>query len=95
MLERGDILRLIALESGRKKDGGSWYKATFRKRSSSGKLAVETFWLLADVGARMIQLDLIEDVDVCVTLGFNEYLKPEITAVEPVGDTTFDLGGTS
>lgn len=75
-------IKLVCLTSGNKKDGsGKWFKATFLGHDKDGAPIKNDFFIDADVGERMINDGIVEDVVVNVEMGFDDYLRPSVTNV--------------
>ena len=80
--------KLICLISGTKKNGrGKWYKASLLGHNDEGMPITADFFLPEEVGEKLIKDKLIEDVDVDVTLGFDNYLRPTITGMSRVSSS--------
>lgn len=86
------IVRLVALTMGKKKDGGNWYKSTFKSKNSNGFPIVQDYFLPESVGEAAIKNGLIEDVDVNVDFGFDDYMRIGITSITKA-TTTKTTGG--
>ena len=67
-------VRLIALVSGNKKNGGMWYKATLKANKADGTPIVNDFFLSETAGKEAIKQNLIEDVDVELDFDFDDFL---------------------
>lgn len=81
-------LRLVALMTGVKKDGGAWYKATFKGKTKDGKLILKDFWLSSEIGAATVSAGLLEDIDVFVECDMDERLNPQISRISALTKTT-------
>lgn len=72
-------LILVGCQSGQKKDGsGTWNRVSLR--SASGGIPKEFF--VSDRVARIIREENLDMQEVLVTLGFDDYLRPEIVSIE-------------
>ena len=87
--------RLVALTVGEKKTGGKWYKATLKVRNSKGIPQVQDFFLSPEVGASAERAGLIEDVDVNIDLGFDDYMRTCITSLTKSAPTTKSSSNTT
>lgn len=76
-------VRLVGLQHNPKKDGsGEWYLATLKKHDSkTGQPKTKDFFLESKVGAEAVSQGLIEDVDVMVELGFDDFFNATITSM--------------
>lgn len=87
-----NAVRLVALTSGEGKNG-NWYRVILKKIGKNGKPVVNDFWLTESVGRAAIEEGLIDDVDVFVTAGFDEFLRfqiVEIRAAHGIGGDELD-----
>lgn len=72
-------ITLLALESGKRKDGsGSWYRATLRSYNQNKQPIVGAFYLDQKVGEKAVKDGIIVDCPVKVTLDFDDYMRPVI-----------------
>ena len=83
-------VRLVAL-SGGEKNGRKWYRGTFKGHLPDGSPTLTELWLLPDVGDKLKALGLIEDCDLLVACGLDDFLRFQIVDVMPA-DEDFSLG---
>lgn len=76
--------RLIALSAGQSKSGKSWYKAVFKRHLPDGTPVVSEFWLSERIGNKMKRLGLLEDCDVLIACGFDDFFRFQITDILPL-----------
>lgn len=74
-------LRLVALIQGTTKDGKKWSKISVKKRTIDGNPVLKDFYIDPNIAHKMAMERLVEDVDITVELGFDDYLRPTITGV--------------
>lgn len=79
-------VRLVAL-SGGEKNGRKWYRATIKGHLADGSPTLTDLWLLPEVGDKMKALGLIEDCDILVACGLDDFLRFQIVDVLPVEET--------
>lgn len=77
---------LVALSSGQGKMGKTWYKAVFKKRLPDGSPVVSEFWLPEHVGEKMKKYGLLEDCNVLIACGFDNFFRFQILDVLPEDD---------
>lgn len=83
-MAKGEVVRLIALSSvTSKKTGKVWYRAILRSYTPDGSPVCKEFWLSQNVGDECKRLGIVEDVDVIVEAGLDEFLRFEITRITP------------
>ncbi len=78
-------LKLVALVSGKRKDGsGTWYRATIKGHNKDGKPVVNDFYLSEDVGEKAVNDGIIEDCPVTVDFDLDDYMRPSISKLTKV-----------
>ncbi len=78
-----EVIRLVALSRLKsRKTGDDLYRASLKKHSSDGLPRIAEFWLSKNVGEKCIREGLIEDVDVYVEAGLDEFMRLGITNIE-------------
>lgn len=78
-----DFVRLVALSRLKsKKTGDDLYRVLLKKCSTDGLPRIGEFWLSKEVGEKCIREGLIEDVDVYVEAGLDEFMRLAITNIE-------------
>lgn len=82
--EVAEVVRLVALSRLKsKKTGDDLYRVSLKKSSPDGLPRTAEFWLDKSIGEECIRLGLIEDVDVRVVAGFDEFLRLAIVQILP------------
>lgn len=82
-------VRLVAL-SGGEKNGKKWYRGTFKGHLPDGSPTLTELWLSPAVGDKMKSMGLIEDCDIMVACGLDDFLRLQIVDVLPA-DEEFSL----
>lgn len=82
-MKHKEIIRLVALSRLKsRKTGDDLYRVSLKKRSTDGLPRIAEFWLSKAVGEQCIREGLIEDVDVYVEAGLDEFMRLGITNIE-------------
>lgn len=85
-----NIVRLVALSSGvSKKTGKVYYRALFMRHLPSGEPVVKETFINSAVGDACRAQGLIENVDVELQIGLNQYLNFEIVGILPAEEEAF------
>lgn len=79
-------VRLIALSSGVSKKGNKYYRVVFKTKSSDGTPIIREYFIPVSVGDECKKQGILEDVDVIVEAGFNEFLGLEIQSISRADD---------
>lgn len=77
------VVRLVALMCGTNKNGGTWYRVALKQRRKGESPLMREFWLTEEVARAAINRGLIEDVDVVVSAGLDEFLRLDIIDIRP------------
>lgn len=79
-----NVVRLVALSKFSNKNGKQFFKVMLKKKNSDGIPVLKEFFLPVDVGDYCCEHNLVEDLDVRVELGFDEYMRPGIIGIFPI-----------
>lgn len=79
-------IKLIALNGGVSKAGKKYYRATFKSKTPSGEPVIASFFLNEAVGDSCRAKGLLEDVDVVVEAGMDDFLRLAITNIIPADE---------
>ena len=78
------IYELLALTSGTGKSGNYWARGMIKSHMDNGHPIVKEFFLPPEVGRRLQEKGLIEDVPVYVECELDQFLRPCISDIIPV-----------
>lgn len=76
------IVRLVALSSGISKKGNKFYLGLFKAKLPDGNPVTREYFLPVSVGDECKKNGILEDIDVEVEAGFNEFLGLEIQKIK-------------
>jgi hypothetical protein len=79
-------VKLIALSSGTSKKGNKYYRGVFKTKLSDGNPVIREYFLPVSVGDECKRNGILEDVDVMIEAGFNEFLGLEIQSIRLADD---------
>ena len=79
-------VKLIALSSGTSKKGNKYYRGGFKTKLSDGNPVIREYFLPVSVGDECKRNGILEDVDVMIEAGFNEFLGLEIQSIRLADD---------
>lgn len=83
------IYKLVMLTTGTSsKTGKRWAKIYLKSRNSAGLPIGNELYISPEIADELIKAGAIEDVDVTVNGGLDDYMRPCITEVNPVKATT-------
>lgn len=80
------IYTLLNVEAGVSKTGRPWAKALLKGYTDDGKSKYGEIYIPYNVAQRLITNGTIEDINVTITGGLDEYMRPCVTDLEPVID---------
>lgn len=81
-MKHKEVIRLVALSRLKsRKTGDDLYRASLKKRSTDGLPRIAEFWIDKAVGEKCVRDGLIEDVDVYIEAGLDEFMRLTITNI--------------
>lgn len=95
-MRQNHVVRLVALSSGvGAKSGKQWYKALLKShtKTKDGSPIYAELWITPEVGDECKRLGLVEDVDVIVEAGLDDFLRFQITQILPAEIDVFGDDG--
>lgn len=85
--EAREIIRMVALSRLKsRKTGDDLYRVSLKKHSADGLPRMAEFWIDKSVGEECLRMGLIEDVDVYIEAGLDEFMRLTITKILPAED---------
>lgn len=78
------IYELLALTSGTGKSGNYWARGMIKGHLHDGQPIVKEFFLPPEVGKKLQEKGLIEDVAIYVECSLDQFLRPCISDIIPV-----------
>lgn len=88
------IYRLVMLTTGTSsKTGRPWAKVYLKGHDSTGRPIGNELYISPEIADALIKANAIEDVDVTLEGGLDDFMRPCITAIKPVAkkDDMFNL----
>jgi hypothetical protein len=79
-------VKLIALSSGTSKKGNKYYRGVFKTKLPDGNPVIREYFLPVSVGDECKKNGILEDVEVVIKAGFNEFLGLEIQSIKLADD---------
>lgn len=81
-----EIYTLLGVEAGVSKTGRPWAKCFLKGHTKDGKTKCAEIYIPYEVAQRLIANGTIEDINVTISGGLDDFMRPCVTNVEPVID---------